>query len=110
MTNEAIIEVSIPMRYLEDCQDEYTTQCVVDCPICAHAVCPDEACALALTTLTCCEQTLCCGCFGKLLQRCRCVDECRAVVGTCPFCREMCRADAVNIFLATKRPCRACRK
>ncbi len=104
MPTEAIIEVSIPMRYLDRETDD------VDCAICAHPMCPDDSCCLAATHLSCCNQPMCCSCFGKLLARCRCSDECTAIVGTCPFCREMCRAEAVAIFLARKQPCRGCKK
>jgi len=104
MSTEAIIEVSIPMRYFDEDSDD------VDCPICAHAVCPDDQCVNTPVKLSCCEQIMCCGCFSKILKRCRCSVDCQAVVGSCPFCRDMCRADAISIFLALHKPCRACRK
>ena len=101
---EAIIEVSIPMRYFDEARDD------VDCPICAHAVCPEARCRLSQVTLSCCEQVMCCGCFSQILKRCRCSAECQAVVGSCPFCRDMCRAEAVSIFLSRVQPCRKCKK
>lgn len=102
--NEAIIEVSIPMRYFDATSDD------PDCAICAEPVCPSGECAKSATDLTCCDQSMCCGCFSKLLRRCRCTQTCAAVVGTCPFCRNMCRADALSAFLAQRGPCRDCRK
>lgn len=104
MTNEAIIEVSIPMHYFETDTKE------AECAICTHVICADDRCSLASTRLSCCDQDICCGCFVKILRRCRCTADCRAVVGTCPFCREMCRADAVSIFMARQSvKCRNCR-
>ena len=101
--SEAIIEVSIPMRYFQSEPSE------AECSICTHAFCASEKCSLTSTRLTCCDQTICCGCFVKVLRRCRCTDECRAVVGTCPFCREMCRADAACVLTGRFSHCRHCR-
>ena len=101
--SEAIIEVSIPMHYFGD------DNASGDCSICMHPLCPDDRCALSLTKLTCCEQALCCGCFYKLLRRCRCAVDCEHVVGTCPFCRDMCRADALPIFLGKQPRCADCK-
>lgn len=101
--SEAIIEVSIPMHYFEKQAD-------IDCPICAHRMCPFGKCCLIPVKLSCCEQLVCSACFYKLLARCRCREECREVVGTCPFCREMCRADVVSVFLAKRPACRECRQ
>lgn len=103
MTNEAIIEVSIPMHYFDSPGSEK------ECAICTHAMCADEKCSLTPTALSCCEQHICCGCFVKLLRRCRCTEDCKAVVGTCPFCRDMCRADCVSIFMGRHAHCRKCR-
>ena len=100
---EAIIEVSIPLRYFDDTPEK------IDCPICAHVMCPDDECGLTSATLTCCDQAVCAGCFVKILKRCRCTAECKEIVGTCPFCREMCRSTAMPIFLARKSPCRGCK-
>lgn len=103
MTNEAIIEVSIPMHYFE------TEPAEPECSICTHAMCKHQKCSLTPTTLTCCGQKICCGCFVKILHRCRCTAECTAVVGTCPFCRDMCRADTASLFMARQSHCRSCR-
>lgn len=101
--SEAVIEVSIPMRYFDGEQQD------PDCAICAHAMCRDGRCSLTVTKLSCCDQPLCCGCFAKILKRCRCAADCTAVVGNCPFCRDMCRADAVSLFHARVSACRKCR-
>lgn len=102
--NEAIIEVSIPMRYFDD-----TTDDVDDCAICLHSLCPEERCSHTSTVLTCCDQSICCGCFVKLLKKCKCTLECKEVVGICPFCRDMCRADVSSVFMARHSACRDCR-
>lgn len=102
--NEAIIEVSIPMRYFDD-----DSQQVDDCAICLYAMCPDDVCSHTSTSLTCCDQMICCGCFVKLLRKCKCSLECKEVVGICPFCRDMCRADVSSVFTARQSACRGCR-
>lgn len=105
--SQAVIELSIPLQYLEaDAGAEINS---TECPICTQAVCLSDTCSLSSTTLSCCDQTLCCACFVKILDRCRCTDDCEAVVGTCPYCRTMCRADTVSVFLARRPPCRRCR-
>jgi hypothetical protein len=100
---EAIIEVSIPRSCFEH-------RAIAECSICLTSVCDDDgrACRHAPAHLTCCGQSICCGCLVKLLRRCRCADDCAAVVGTCPFCREMCRAETVSVFLGHQSACRAC--
>jgi hypothetical protein len=102
--NEAIIEVSIPMRYFDGDDDQPQ-----ECAICIHPMCPEDRCSHTATILTCCEQAICCGCFVKLLKRCKCTPDCREVVGVCPFCRDMCRADVSSVFLARHQACRGCR-
>jgi len=103
--SEAIIEVSIPMRYFEA-----ERSAGAECPICSHVLCTAEKCSLTPTRVTCCGQTICCGCFVKVLRRCRCTADCRAVIGTCPFCREMCRADAACVLMSRFSHCRQCKR
>jgi len=104
MRNEAIIEVSIPMQYLDDSRDDD------ECPICTHSICNDNTCRQSSTKLTCCDQYMCCGCFAKITRRCRCTEDCDAIIGVCPFCRDMCRADVLSLYLARQPQCQGCLK
>lgn len=101
--SEAVIEVSIPMRYFEYGND------IAECTICARPMCPNNRCCLAPTATSCCDQPMCCECFVKILKACKCTTECQEVVGICPFCRDMCRATVANVFKARHTPCSACR-
>lgn len=103
--SEAIIEVSIPMHYFDA---EFTDD--AECAICMHRFCQHDKCCLSATKLSCCSQPLCCKCFAKVLRRCRCTPDCERVVGTCPFCRDMCRSDTLSVFLSRQHVCRACQK
>lgn len=99
--SEAIIRVRLP----KSDEDEDA----LECSICAYPLCDSDQCSKKRTILSCCDQYMCCGCFAKLLQKCKCSPECEAVIGTCPYCREMCRADAAALFSARYQPCRQCR-
>ena len=109
---EATIEVSIPMLLMNSDSSASSASSSSggdpECAICCNAMCPTDACKGTSTLLTCCGQPMCCGCLYKVLKRCRCVEGCKAVIGMCPFCREMCRADAISIFLGHQRMCAWC--
>ena len=99
--NEVNIELSIPMHYFDD-------DTSIECPICTHALC-DDVCPRASVTLTCCRQSMCSGCFSKILRRCKCSSRCQKIVGECPFCRDMCRASASDVFCGRQSACSKCR-
>lgn len=80
------------------------------CYICANAFCCEDECSRAMTHMGCCTQAICCGCLLKSSKRCGCKEDCDAVISLCPFCREVSPVDALDLFLATKAACKACRK
>jgi hypothetical protein len=80
------------------------------CYICANEFCADDACCRALTYLDCCTQTMCCACLVKLSKRCRCREDCDAVVAMCPFCRDMSPLKVLDVFLGNAGPCKACQR
>ena len=120
----SVIEVTIPLRYLQDrgenidfsdtasensIEESAAETNTNECVICMNAVCQTRECSRSPTQTSCCSQVLCCGCFVKLLRRCKCTAVCRAVTGSCPFCRDMMRADStLQVFMATIPPCTKC--
>lgn len=102
--NAAVIEVSFPLNITRGSDDDEEDACV----ICAHAFCVTDACCTSVTHLRCCTQALCCGCAVKVAKRCKCSDECEAVITICPFCREIGPVNALDVFLGTRVPCKAC--
>lgn len=106
--NAAVIEVSIPLNLSRgrgggDDDDEA-------CFICAHPFCAQDTCGRSVTHLSCCTQTLCCTCAVRVAKRCKCADECEAVIAFCPFCREIAALGALEIFLGTRPTCKGCSK
>ena len=104
----AVIEVSIMSRpshepNAADDDDEGDA-----CFICAHVFCAQEACMHSETQLRCCSQGICCACVTKVAKRCKCAEECDAVIACCPFCREIAALDALDVFLGTRPECKAC--
>lgn len=102
-----VIEVSIPLSTLRsgnELSDDPT------CYICTNSFCATDTCGRSLTHLTCCTQSICCACLVKSCKRCRCKDECDAVIALCPFCREVSPVDALDMFLGGKpgSGCKAC--
>ena len=119
----SVIEVTIPLRYVQQQTDDDDSASDVsittttgdvsvsyhECVICMHLTCNTKECGRAPTQTSCCSQVLCCACFVKLMRRCKCTSGCRAIVGTCPFCRDMMRAEnPLQVFLATIPVCRKC--
>lgn len=103
----AIIEVSIPLslsRRSDDADDN------ASCFICAHPFCAEDVCHHSATQLQCCSQPLCCGCAIKVARRCKCTEECEAVIAICPFCRDIVPLAALEIFQATQDRCKQCLK
>lgn len=78
------------------------------CCICAHAHCVRETCRHTATQMPCCSQGLCCGCLAKVCKRCKCADDCDAVVAFCPFCREVMAVGVLDIFLGSRGSCKEC--
>lgn len=118
MSSNSVIEVTIPLQYVQPPPSDSDTESVIEsddspnsheCVICMHPTCFTRECQRTLTHTTCCSQVICCGCFIKLLRRCKCAVGCRAIAGTCPFCRDMMRAETIlQVYLATIPPCRRC--
>lgn len=102
----AVIEVSIPLSLSHRLADDDDDACF----ICANAFCAQDSCARGITNLRCCSQVMCCGCALKLARRCKCSEECDAVVAFCPFCREIAPLGALEIFLGSRPMCKDCAK
>ena len=96
-----MIEFELPTRALDG---------DLTCYICANSFCDDDQCGRSLTHLACCTQSICCSCLLKSCKRCGCKEDCDAVVSLCPFCREVCTVDALDVFLGTKSACAQCRE
>jgi hypothetical protein len=105
-----LIELSIPMRIVDRAAQDGRDDDDLTCYICANAFCDEDECCRALTHLGCCTQSICCACLLKSSKRCRCKDDCDAVISMCPFCREVSPVDAIDVFLATKAVCADCAK
>lgn len=103
MTNEtAIIEVSIPMHYLEDEGSE-------ECGICYSQTCINE-CSRYEQHTTCCSQSVCSECLAKICIRCRCTETCEQIICICPFCRDMSHVSSVALFNARRTVCSSCKQ
>ena len=89
---------------VDDGEGERDTSCC----ICAHNFCDRETCDRTATEMPCCSQGLCCGCLAKVCKRCRCADDCDAVVAFCPFCREVIAVEVLAIFLGGRGTCKEC--
>ena len=106
----AVLEFPLPSRIsrslgIGDDDDEAEETCFICAvPFCGRGTCPHTA-----TQMPCCSQGLCCGCAVKVLKRCKCADDCDAVVAFCPFCREVMAVGALDIFLGTRTVCKECR-
>lgn len=105
--NAAVIELSIPLRLSRGGDDSDDDD---SCCICTQGFCSGETCLNSLTHLRCCSQAICCGCALKVAKRCKCADECEAVIANCPFCREIAALGALDIFLGTRATCKICVK
>jgi hypothetical protein len=104
------VTLSIPMRIVETAAESRDGSDDEEaCYICTNEFCDDDDCCRSLTHLACCTQTICCACLLKSAKQCKCKDDCDAVISLCPFCREVSAVDALDIFLATKPPCKDCR-
>lgn len=103
--NAAVIEASITLNlahHSEGGDDEDA------CMICRQMFCAQEECNRTTTTLHCCSQALCCACAVKVAKRCTCNDDCEEVIAMCPFCREIARLSALEVFLGGRKLCKAC--
>ena len=107
----AVLEFPLPSRLsrsfgIASGDDEEEEE---SCFICASVFCSHGTCPHTATQMPCCSQGLCCGCAVKFLKRCKCGDECDAVVAFCPFCREvMGGVGALDIYLGTRPLCKDC--
>ena len=105
----AVLEFPLPSRIsrsfgIADEDDDTEETCFICAvPFCARGICPHTA-----THMPCCSQGLCCGCAVKVLKRCKCAEECDAVVAFCPFCREVMAVGALDVFLGTRAVCKEC--
>lgn len=108
------IELSIPMRIVHRAghgrDDDHDDNDDLTCYICANSFCDEDECCRSMTHMGCCTQAICCTCLLKSSKRCSCKEDCDAVISLCPFCREVSPVDALDMFLATKVPCKACTK
>lgn len=103
--NAAVIEASITLNLAHPSGGRDDEEA---CIICRHMFCSQETCARTATTLHCCTQALCCACAIKVAKRCTCNDDCEEVIAICPFCREIARLSALEVFLGSRPACRAC--
>lgn len=94
--------VDVRVRTREDIGDE--------CGVCLSAFCEVEQCNKSGVETTCCLQGICTACVAKLAMRCSCAPDCRQIIFTCPFCRSMSRASALDVFLGTKKTCKSCKE
>ena len=97
-TRGTTIEVIVPLRQ----------HLGGSCTICMQEYCSSGTCRSAQTHLSCCEQSVCCGCIAKLSKRCTCNGECECVIVICPFCREISGVGALDILLGLRNPCEEC--
>lgn len=102
LDNSTTIELTIPLH------SSSADSCGGTCYICANDFCDDDVCCRSLTHLKCCTQAVCCGCLGKMIKRCKCEDECEAVIALCPFCREVSPVDVLDVFLGHVPACKVC--
>lgn len=100
----ARIELTIPIRMAS----AVATDAGQDCYLCRNEFCDEDVCSRGLTHLQCCTQTMCCGCLAKLVKRCRCVEDCEAVIAMCPFCREVSPVTVLDVFLGHAGACKGC--
>lgn len=108
------IEIPISLRVSRSNRHEADEEDEEDCPICMRPLCDNEdaVCARAPVTVPCCHQDLCAGCLFKLpLKKCLCVSDCDAVIGRCPFCREMVgNIGPLDVLMGAGKECGACAK
>jgi hypothetical protein len=95
--NATVVEIIVPMRNRLGHNDM--------CTICAHEYCVSNSCAHNATNLSCCGQSVCCGCIAKMSKRCTCSEECEAVIVICPFCREITPISALDILSGSRPSC-----
>ncbi len=94
--------VDVRVRTREDVGDE--------CGVCLSAFCDSEQCNKSAVETSCCLQGICAACFSTLATRCSCAPVCRQIIFTCPFCRAMSRASALDVFLGIKKTCKSCKE
>lgn len=80
------------------------------CHICANSLCRRGDCCRAGVHLACCTQILCAKCLLKICKRCRCDDQCVAVIGFCPYCRDISPVNALDLFKGTMDECSRCQQ
>lgn len=98
------IELTIPLRMTGRTAGGAVDQCY----ICANDFCGDDVCCRSLTHLECCTQTMCCACLARMIKRCKCADDCEAVIALCPFCREVSPVTVLDVFLGRAAVCKSC--
>ena len=94
---QTVIELSIPMESDID-----------ECYICANSFCDAERCVRTMTHLECCTQAICCGCLVKLAKPCGCREDCREIIGFCPFCRDISPLSVRDMYFGYMQPCANC--
>lgn len=104
MSDTAIIEVSIPMHYLNEDEEE-----MEQCGICYQPMCHKE-CSRYGTHMSCCDQSICSYCISKTAMRCKCTQSCEQIISICPFCRDMCSIKSLVMYHAQKQLCSACKQ
>lgn len=101
------IELTIPLR-MSGRASGGGGGAVDACYICANDFCGDDVCCRSLTHLECCTQTMCCACLARMIKRCKCSDDCEAVIALCPFCREVSPVTVLDVFLGRAAVCKPC--
>lgn len=103
-----VIELSIPLNLSRGGAGSGSDDEDDACFICAHTFCSEDVCLRRSTHLSCCSQTICCGCTVKLAKRCKCTDDCEAIIAFCPFCREMVPVSTLELFSGIQLVCKLC--
>jgi hypothetical protein len=114
LDNSTTIELTIPLRMAGAGAggggggDGESDGDAAQCYICANDFCAADDCCRTMTHLGCCTQAVCCGCLSKVVKRCRCTDECEAVIALCPFCREVSPVVVLDVHLGHAAVCKLC--
>ena len=100
-----VIELALPLSASHEVNTHEMT-----CHICANSLCDTGTCCRTGVHLACCTQLMCAKCVLHVCKRCRCDDRCKAVIGFCPYCRDISPVDPLDIFRGTVPECARCQR